>query len=78
MDHLPINSRSTTENTLAQEQQRRCIAGVTYRALFSSTAHGVMQVEYFVRLILTNLYWISTMRGHTMLPLSCVDTQCYP
>ena len=44
MDHLPINSRLMTENTLAQEQQRRCIAGVTYRALFSSTAHGVMQV----------------------------------
>jgi hypothetical protein len=44
MDHLPINSRLTTENTLAQEQQRRCIAGVTYRALFSSTTHGVMRV----------------------------------
>ncbi len=34
-------------------------------------------IEYFVRLILTNLDWVSTMRGHTMLPLSCVDTQCY-
>jgi hypothetical protein len=44
MDHLSINSRSTTENTLAQEQQRRCIACVTYHALFSSTAHDVMQV----------------------------------
>ncbi len=44
MDHLPINSRSTTENTLTQEQQRRYIAGVTYCALFSSTAHGVMRV----------------------------------
>jgi hypothetical protein len=31
-----------TENTLTQEQQRRCIAGVAFRALFSSTAHGVM------------------------------------
>ncbi len=37
MDHLPINSRSMTENTLAQEQRRHCIAGVTYCALFSST-----------------------------------------
>ncbi len=44
MDHLPINSRLTTENTLTQEQQRRCIAGVAYPALFSSTAHDVMQV----------------------------------
>jgi hypothetical protein len=44
MDHLPINSCLMTENTLAQEQQRRCINGVTYCALFSSTAHGVMQV----------------------------------
>ncbi len=34
--------------------------------------------EYFIRLILTNLDWVSTVRGHTTLPLSCVDTQCYP
>ena len=25
-----------------------------------------------------NVRWVSTVRGHTMLPLICVDTQCYP
>jgi len=42
MDHIIINSRPMTENALTQEQRRRCIAGVAYRALFSSTTHGVM------------------------------------
>jgi hypothetical protein len=27
----------------------------------------------FVRLTLTNLDWVSTVRGHTMFPLNCVQ-----
>ena len=50
-----------TENTLTQEQRRRCIAGVAYRALFSSTTHGVMWVFlwlYIYRVMVLDVHYL--------------------
>jgi hypothetical protein len=56
-----------------------CRGGVIiYSCVDKHNVTPKLYIEYFLRLILTNLDWVSTMRGHTMFPLSCVDTQCYP
>jgi hypothetical protein len=72
-----------TENTLMQEKRRGCIPGVAYRALFSSTAHGVMWVFLWLYCVMYSMYityltqhsprlTLTTLCWHTMLPLSCV------
>ena len=56
-----------------------CLPNLHFMLCWVVLTHNVtpkLCTEYLVRLVLTNLDWVSTVCWHTMLPLSCVGIFC--